>query len=272
MDFTLEKYRQLLLALKESGYVFLRMEDLAKATEEGTLPDRYVVLRHDVDKLPRNAREMAMIESVQGISSTYYFRIVKESNEPSFIRDIAVLGHEIGYHYEDLTLANGNIDHAFELFKEHLGYFRQYYPVSTICMHGSPRSPYDSKDIWQEYDYHTLGISTEPYLDLDYSHLFYLTDTGRRWDGWRVSVRDKIPHYQDEWQQAGRVFHTTNDIIRALQSGQADMLLGRHVLITTHPQRWTDQPASWLAEWGMQNIKNIIKRLVIKKQNQQTDK
>jgi len=60
------------------------------------------------------------------------------------------------------------------------------------------KSPYESQDIWenrqepgQEYDYRKLGIIGEPYFDIDYDQVFYLTDTGRRWDSWKVSVRDK---------------------------------------------------------------------------------
>ena len=57
--------------------------------------------------------------------------------------------------------------------------------------HGSPRSRWDNQKIWQKYDYKKLGIIGEPYFDIDYNQVFYLTDTGRRWDGWKVSVRDK---------------------------------------------------------------------------------
>jgi len=46
--------------------------------------------------------------------------------------------------------------------------------------------------LWKRYDYKGLGIIAEPYLDIDYNQVFYITDTGRRWDGDRVSVRDKV--------------------------------------------------------------------------------
>jgi len=36
------------------------------------------------------------------------------------------------------------------------------------------------------------GIIAEPYFDMDFKEVLYLTDTGRRWDGDRVSVRDKV--------------------------------------------------------------------------------
>ena len=61
-----------------------------------------------------------------------------------------------------------------------------------------------------------LGLVAEPYLDLDFDQMFYLTDTGRRWDGWKVSVRDKMPQ-QEEWIRQGLVFHSTWDIIRAVE-------------------------------------------------------
>jgi hypothetical protein len=34
--------------------------------------------------------------------------------------------------------------------------------VGTIWMHGSPRSRWDSKDLWKPYDYRKLGILGEP--------------------------------------------------------------------------------------------------------------
>lgn len=68
---------------------------------------------------------------------------------------------------------------------------RTLVPVSTIVMHGSPRSKHDSRDLWKHYDYRSLGIIGEPYFDIDFSKVFYITDTGRCWDGDRYSVRDK---------------------------------------------------------------------------------
>lgn len=243
MDFTLTKYRELLIALKKSGVSF--------------------ALRHDVDKCPERSLQTAMVEHELGLVATYYFRIVSCSNVPAVICAIQNLGHEIGYHYEDLTLADGDVAKAYGLFIEHLAYFRTFCPVTKICMHGSPRSPYDSKDIWKQYDYHALGVDYEPYLDEDYTKTFYLTDTGRCWDGYKVSVRDKIPVHQDRWNAQGLVFHSTDDVIRALNNKNAQ-LMAYNMLITTHPQRWTDNRVAWLRELILQNAKNIVKRLIAK--------
>ena len=245
MDFTLNKYSELLQALKSSGKEF--------------------TLRHDVDLKPENSLATARIESQQGLQATYYFRAVPESWNESIIKEISALGHEIGYHYECLTTCNGNMELAWEDFKKNLKDLRQLVPVNKICMHGSPRSKWDSKDLWKKYDYRSQGIDYEPYLDTDYTHALYLTDTGRRWDGWKVSVRDKIPQWQEKWQEQGLVFHTTDDIIQWLKSCN----IPQHMItiyITTHPQRWSNNPILWLKELVMQNLKNIVKAILVRKQ------
>lgn len=66
----------------------------------------------------------------------------------------------------------------------------------------------------------TMGLSAKPYFDVDFSDLFYLTDTGRCWDGYKVSLRDKIPVHQDEWIRKGWVYHTTEQVVDAIRQGQ----------------------------------------------------
>lgn len=260
MDFTRKAYRQLVSQLKDSGYVFITYQQYC----EGYLPQRFVILRHDVDLKPKNSLAVARDEAALGAKASYYFRAVPESWDEAVIQEIACLGHEVGYHYESLTTCNGDIQKAYDDFKTNLEKLRTLVPVNTICMHGSPRSPYDSKDIWKHYDYKTLNIIGEPYLDTDFSKMLYLTDTGRCWDGYKVSVRDKIPTFQDEWISKGWIFHSTNDIILASQNGT----LPSKIMITTHPQRWNDNLSSWLSEYFMQNLKNSVKRRLIKRNKQ----
>jgi len=133
-------------------------------------------------------------------------------------------------------------------------------------MHGSPRSPWDSKDIWKKYDYRQLGIDYEPYFDTDFSKTLYLTDTGRRWDGHHVSVRDKIPVFQEKWEMEGLSFHSTDDIIKQLKDRDSRLCQsGYEILMTTHPQRWNPFGWQYVKEQSLQSIKNIVKRYVIKR-------
>lgn len=249
-DFTLIKYKELLAALLQQGYEFRTFEELCRGNSEG----KFVVLRHDVDARPEHSLRCAELEHQAGIRGSYYFRIVPQSNRPGIIRAIASLGHEIGYHYEEMSLARGDIDKAIELFGKNLAYFRQYYPVSTICMHGSPLSGFDNRELWNRYDYRRWNIIGEPYFDIDFSDVFYLTDTGRCWNGETFSIRDKVQG------NGGPVYRTTDDILRAIEEDT----LPRRIMMTVHPQRWNDNFRQWIAELVLQNIKNQVKRIIVR--------
>ncbi|HQE53375.1 MAG TPA: hypothetical protein PLD74_13545, partial [Prolixibacteraceae bacterium] len=141
---------------------------------------------------------------------------------------------------------------AYELFVENLSKFREIVPVTTICMHGSPLSRYDNREIWQKYDYRDLGITGDAYLDIDFNRVAYFTDTGRRWNGAEVSIRDKVSGpFQFNLK-------TTEELIRAIPQ------FPDQVMITVHPQRWNDAFLPWAGELLLQNAKNIIKRILVK--------
>ncbi len=252
-DFTQNTYRLLLETFKCAGYEVMSFEQYC----EGRRADKMLVLRHDVDLKAENSLETAKIENELGMTASYYFRVVAESNKPKLIREIVNLGHEVGYHYEDMSLCGGDGKRAVEHFEKWLNYFRSFYPVKTICMHGAPTSKYDSKDIWKFADYREFGLIGEPYFDTDFAEMFYITDTGRCWDGYKVSVRDKIPEYQDKWIKRGWTYHLTNDIICAVENGS----FPKKLMMTTHPQRWTDNVVGWWKELVLQNIKNVVKRI-----------
>jgi len=258
-----------------------------------------------------------------GIHGTYYFRVVPQSYDVEIIKKIAALGHEIGHHYEDVDLVLQRqkikvksekdkeelIDYAYKSFCRNLEMFRQNFDVKTICMHGSPLSPYDNKLIWSKYDYKELGIIGEPYFDLDWNEFGYLTDTGRRWNGSEVSVRDKVGDQDkrlkekdksfsqdkrlkdkdksfsqdkrqkekdknfsqdkrlkekgkslEQWSRFKVQLKSTQDVINILLQNK----LPDKMMFTVHPQRWTDAPLPWVKELIMQNVKNEVKRLLIK--------
>lgn len=310
MDFTLSGYKKLISTLQSQGFLFQNFEEYIQNPKE-----KVVILRHDVDRKPGNALRMAKLEANLGVKSTYFFRTVLYTFNPKIITQIGEMGHEVGYHYENLSEINclaqrrkgakvkkqsltvarrsqrgmngmngWNEKHrgrraeggcregkggrskeewfelAIEDFERNLEKFRKLYPVKTICMHGSPLSRYDNKELWEKYDYRDFGIIAEPYFDLDFDRLLYLTDTGRRWDGWRVSIRDKMAQ-QTEWISRGLVFRTTWDIIRAANDGK----LPDQIMMTFHPQRWTDNPVEWMKELVWQNAKNVVKRIIVRR-------
>ncbi len=250
MDFTRKIYKKLLEALKENGYSFYTFEEYC----EGKAAGKFIILRHDVDSRAGHSVATAQVEAALGIKASYYFRVVPQSDQPDKIKAIAALGHEIGYHYEDLSLLKGNTSLAIDHFAIRLTHFRKFYPVKTICMHGSPTSKYDNRTIWKYYNYRDFSIIGEPYFDVNFNEIFYLTDTGRCWDGEKFSVRDKVN------SAFKKTYHSTNEIINAAKNDT----LPTKIMITTHPQRWTNNIFEWILEFILQNTKNIIKRLIIK--------
>lgn len=250
MDFKIESYSELLETLQSSGYNFQTFKDYIEKPIGNSL-----VLRHDVDLLPENSLRFAKIQNELGIKGSYYFRAVPESWDENIIREIAEMGHEVGYHYETMDTANGDVDKAWDQFQFHLDALRNLVDVKTICMHGSPRSKFDNKEIWKKYNYRSLGLIGEPYYDVNFDEVFYLTDTGRRWDGWKTSVRDKMPQ-QEKWLKQKLVYHSTQDIIDAA----INQTLPKDIMFTFHPQRWNDNNVMWLKELVLQSAKNSIKK------------
>jgi hypothetical protein len=290
LDFTPVTFIRLAKSLQEKGYAFQTLGDFVRRPA-----GRSVILRHDVDALPDHSRNFSRLQKELGIRGTYFFRTKKGILDPSVIASIVSMDHEIGYHYEDLSslMANGKMKRtlrtaenereivtmAMEEFLTNLGELRKYADVRTICMHGSPLSRWDSRLLWKYFDYRDLGIIAEPYLDLDYSKLLYLTDTGRRWDGRKFSVRDKLtdksPLENDfaGWKrpplinsamrmspgaekfQGKFTFRNTYEII----SEVSEESLPDNILLTFHPQRWTTNPVKWTGELLAQNVKNIAK-------------
>mgnify|MGYP006282012529 CR=1 FL=1 len=218
MDFTLERYKELMGTLLRQGfsyygvygYILQRLRRIEEHRfhrgEKEVGGDRVIILRQDIDRLPENSLVIAKIQKELGIKSTFYFRSVARSFEPEVIEKIAGMGHEVGYHYEDVSLtANSSkslvssskfrekdlIDESIGTFDRNLERLMEYAGVKTICMHGSPMSRWDSRLLWKYYDYKDFGIECEPYFDMDMEEMLYLTDTGRKWNGSAVSVRDK---------------------------------------------------------------------------------
>lgn len=231
VDFTIRKYRDFIRAFVESGFRIVTVREYLETKPGG----KVLVLRHDVDEQPQNALKMAEAEKELGVHATYYFRRVPKSDHPDVIRRIAAMGHEIGYHYEDLTLSEGDMPKAIESFSRNLEYFRQYSPVKTVCMHGSSSSRFDNREIWKQARLEDYGLIGEPYLSFDFNQVYYLTDTGYAWDGGKYAVRDKVN------SAFSLSFHTTDQVIEAVRNGQfpEQSLVLAHTLWTDSLPRWT---------------------------------
>lgn len=218
----------------------------------GLCPERFVLVRHDIDRMPRHALGTAKIENELGIKATYYFRAKKCVFKPNIIYEIVDLGHEIGYHYETLSEAKGDPDKAIKLFKFHLEKFRDICSIHTICMHGRPLSKYDNRKLWDIYDFRNFGIKGEAYLSVR-TDLNYFTDTGRSWSS-RNNLRDFIPNGTKNF-----TICATDDLINLINSNKLDNL---YILI--HPERWSSNTVDWALYYGVDIAVNFGKSLISK--------
>ena len=216
--FGLTDYRHLLRTALDHGYEFYTVAEFLETPS----PDSpSIVLRHDVDRRVRNAVALADVETDLGIDATYYFRT--STFDPDVAEEMAGDGHEVGYHYEDLAKAGGNLHRAHARFAANLASFRQHVSVDTVCSHGSPLSPHLNTDMWNDdrapADYDLVGRAYEVEADDDGTgDRLYFSDTSRDWNA-------SVPDF-------GAV-HSTDDLIRALESGACPA-----VYLLAHPSRW----------------------------------
>lgn len=242
-DFTIEKYEQLVKAIKQNEIPVYGIKKWLQSK-----PKNGILLRHDVDRKPDNSLKVAEIENKHNIQSTFYFRITRGSFNEAIIKRIYELGHEIGYHYEDLSAAKGNYDKALELFQNHLNKLRELVPVETIAMHGSPFSFHDNRDLWQKYNYREFGILAEAYLGVDYSDMYYFTDTGRSWNPNSPNLRDKVNLGLYE------SINSTDELIDLIRA-KSD----KKIAVVSHPERWARNTIDYCFGLFFDLLANAIK-------------
>ena len=82
-DFTLHIYKELLTSAIDSGYTLTSYEDYIV---NGHNYKKVFILRHDVDALPENSYQTALLEKELGAKGSYFFRVVKQSLHPEIIK------------------------------------------------------------------------------------------------------------------------------------------------------------------------------------------
>jgi len=245
LDFTIHKFHLLCETIADIYPTITMFEYL-----DNQQSDRFILMRHDVDRMPGHALKTARIEHELGIRATYYFRATRSVFRPDIMRQIRDMGHEIGYHYETLSEANGDPDKAIELFQSHLDVFRTVCDIRTICMHGRPLSKYDNRDIWKTHDFRDFGITGEAYLSAG-DELNYFSDTGRSWSN-RNSLRDFIPDKTESFTA-----DTTDDLIGLIEGEEAD-----NIYLLTHPERWSLSAVEWGLYCGVDLAVNMGKKVI----------
>jgi hypothetical protein len=248
-DFTLSAYRVYVDAIRERYPSILRFDEYFASSPK---PATFCLLKHDVDRRPFHALRMAILEREAGVRSTYYFRAKPHTFIPRVLQQIHSLGHEVGYHYESLSDARGDLAAAMELFADCLNQFRAVVPVRTVAFHGRPLSRHDNRvlirHMKQQGILETMDLLGDANEDINYTDILYISDTGRNWDSGKHKIRD-----------------TVNSRVQADISTGADLLakLRYHphpkLIMLTHPERWSHHLLDWTLQALKDEMTNVLK-------------
>lgn len=249
MDFTLKKYTRIMQSAIEAGYDIYPVHDWYLKLQHGA--DRGVMVRHDVDRRPGNALAMAQIEHDLGVRSTYYFRVVGSAFDIPKIQAVADLGHEIGYHYEDWSLASGKVNAAIDLFETHLYQLRKIVPIRSIVMHGSPLARENNMTIWDHVDFRKYDV-IDGVLSFDYANYIFFTDSGRTFGQSKSNLRDYLGDAKSETS-----VQSSDDVCDYLRAKRAQL-----VQINVHPERWNNPGWHWSRQLAVDTAANGVKRVL----------
>jgi hypothetical protein len=248
-DFTYRTYARLLDVAVDAGYEFLTVREYL---DRERLPSRFLILRHDVDRKPANALDFARIEAGRDVPATYYFRTIDRTLDPRVIGRVETLGHEVGYHYEDLDRAGGDPVAAQRSFARNLATLRQYATVDTACMHGNPLTSHDNRDMWgEDPDFGRFDLLGEAYLSIDFADVTYFSDAGRTWRDCRLKGDDHVVGQRLKTVQADR----TEDLIDLFRKRRVS-----RACLHAHPNRWADSYPEFVAERTRDAAVNAAKR------------
>ncbi|MCF7889450.1 MAG: hypothetical protein K9L78_04945, partial [Victivallales bacterium] len=145
---------------------------------------------------------------------------------------------------------------ALRDFERNLEKLRKIAPIRTIAMHGSPMSPHDNRDLWGDPETHgylknSLAIYGEVYLDIDYSDIAYITDTGRNWSAEKSNKRDMVNSAMaPDFKNSRALLDCFN---RACYP---------KVVFQVHPERWTDSCLEYCTQTAKDQLANLVKAIV----------
>lgn len=202
----------------------------------GDLNKPFVIMKHDVEDKPGKALKISKIEHSLGIKATYYVHafFLKNPKSVRIIKEIAGLGHEIGYHFDVLDNNDGDKVNAIKEFREALLQFADKgFEIKTVCPHGNPlkkRVGYSSnKDFFLDIEIQKMFsdlvdvyITFPDMVDKDYC---YITDAG-----YSYSYRDAKSTKTDATEEL-LPLNNKDEIIKMIQEGKS-------MIISTHSHRY----------------------------------
>jgi hypothetical protein len=269
-------YQHILVALKNNGYSFLNIQKFLEAKQ---LPEKFVILRHDVDLDPLVQLRFAKMEAQLDIYSSYYFRYIDEVFKPEIIDEVYKLSHEVGYHYEVITKTKGDKDKAVELFKTELVEFKKRWHTKTICPHGgsfnpefnaynlssiiknAPKFLFNRKslfsnwvnfNIWEDYRFADFGLLGDAYDSIDFKNILYLSDTGMSW-------KKKYKRLDQVNSEVNKTVDVKNSrhLIQLIESDNYP-----RIYLLVHFEQWKNNFKDWLGWYISQLLRRTGKKII----------
>ncbi|NLE75866.1 MAG: hypothetical protein GX605_03820 [Chloroflexi bacterium] len=178
--FTFQHYCEIIAEAVGLGYRFARFQEVC----ESGPGERLIIMRHDIDFLPRNALRFAEIESGFGVHACYFVRLHARQYNPfdldtyRILKTIRDQGHEIGLHYEPefAGLVGEDVRSMVRREKEALERV-----LDTPIVSAAAHNPTLGGKLLARADLAELGIRYEAYDPAFTQEMKYISDSGARW-------------------------------------------------------------------------------------------
>lgn len=291
-DFTFFSYEHLLDAITKVNTGVHQISTYCSDTKG-------VMIRHDVDRRPQKALIMGKIEATRGIGATYYFRDVPESFSPPIMDELTSMGHEMGFHYESLSLAAKELGYSRSLLRiidkqlrphlimrlshqndprEHdlMSVFDDTTKKSVLRLFNLGIKLFDAsiKKFRSSWDIRSAVMHGRPEVPIDNRLLWLLFD-------YREHGVNLEPYFDIDYTKfvyitdAGRAWGDTNanqrDKVQGIKAEIRSIediidLLGsgdQSLVLNIHPEHWTNDPLEWQKIKYVRTMKNHVKKILL---------
>lgn len=209
------------------------------AREIGKNPEKYIVLKHDIENKVFKAYKLAEIENRYGHRGTYYVQAYLLNNRKNIkmLKKMANMGHEISYHHDVMDSNYGNLEEALKEFEKNKKKFEENgFVVNTVCQHGNPiverKGYYSNRDFFRSVkvqetypNISDIMVNFKSKYDTEYK---YYSDSGRNFKLIYDPINNDIIDSDDK-----------NILYKNLEKLLDTIMSESRIIISIHPHRWT---------------------------------
>jgi hypothetical protein len=194
------------------------------------LPDRALLLRHDIDDRPKWIEPMACVEAERGAVSTYCLQVrsrfyALDEEADRAVRTLLACGHELGLHFDSSAMASD--DEVLEGVAREAALLSERYstPVRVVSFHMPGVRPVGHLELPAPL------INT--YAPRFFGEIAYLSDSNQNWRG-------KDP--------------------------EAELRAARRIQFLTHPTLWSGRPLRAILEEQAARLGTTVQELATEDQ------